>query len=101
MRRWRDGLKALATAPNLSIKISDLVAYDNDWTLDSLRPVVEHCIACFGPQRAMFASDFPVAGLHATFDEIYDGFRLFVSGYSHDEQAAMFYGNARRIYRFD
>ena len=42
MRRWRDGLALLAQAPNVSIKISDLVAYDHDWTLDSLRQVVLH-----------------------------------------------------------
>lgn len=101
MRRWRDALKRLAEAPNLSIKISDLVAYDNDWTLDGLRPVVEHCIDCFGPERSMFASDFPVAGLHATFDQIYDGFRLFASGFSEQEQVAMFHDNAHRTYRFD
>ena len=101
MRRWRDGLKALAEAPNVCIKISDLVAYDNHWTEDSLRPVVEHCIESFGPSRCLFASDFPVAGLHATFDEIYDGFRLFAAEYSESEQAAMFYGNALRLYRLE
>jgi len=101
MRRWRDGLRLLAERDNVAIKISDLVAYDHDWTLDSLRPVVLHCIDCFGPQRAMFGSDFPVAGLHATFDEIYDGFKTIVSNFSADEQAALFFGNARRIYRLD
>ena len=68
-----EGMQALARRSprrsprleNVAIKISDLVAYDHDWTLDSLRPVVMHCIDCFGTDRAMFGSDFPVAGLHA------------------------------------
>ncbi len=76
MQAWREGLKVLARQPNVAIKISDLVAYDNHWTLESLRPVVLHCIDCFGPQRSMFASDFPVAGLHATFDEVYGSFKM-------------------------
>lgn len=99
MRRWRDGLAELARQPNVVIKISDLVAYDHDWTLDSLRPVVLHCIDCFGPERAMFGSDFPVAGLHATFDEVYDSFKAITADFSAHEQSALFYDTASRVYR--
>ncbi|WP_192180692.1 amidohydrolase family protein [Mesorhizobium amorphae] len=101
MRRLRDGLRLLAEHDNVAIKISDLVAYDHDWTLDSLRPVVLHCIDCFGAQRAMFGSDFPVAGLHASFDEVYDSFKAIAADLSADEQTALFFGNAKRIYRLD
>jgi predicted TIM-barrel fold metal-dependent hydrolase len=99
MALWRAGLRELGRADNLLVKISDLVAYDNDWTLDSLRPVIEHCLECFGPSRAMFGSDFPVAGLHATFDEIYDAFKTVTSGLSDDEQRALFFSTANRTYR--
>lgn len=99
MRRWRDGLSRLARRPNVAIKISDLVAYDHDWTLPSLRDIVMHCIDCFGPERSMFASDFPVASLNATFDEIYDSFRVITADLSADEQAALFLDTARRLYR--
>jgi predicted TIM-barrel fold metal-dependent hydrolase len=101
MRRWRDGLRELARRENVAVKISDLVAYDHDWSLESLAPVVMHCIDCFGPDRAMFASDFPVAGLHASFDEVYDGFKTIVSPLSGDQQTALFFGTAKRIYRLD
>jgi len=101
MARWRRGLAELGERPNVAIKISDLVAYDNDWTLDSLRPVVRHCIECFGAARAMFASDFPVAGLHASFDEVFDSFKTITADLSADEHASLFYGNARRIYRLE
>ncbi|TGQ63863.1 hydrolase [Mesorhizobium sp. M00.F.Ca.ET.186.01.1.1] len=101
MLLWREGLRALSRHDNVAIKISDLVAYDHDWTLDSLRPVVLHCIDCFGPGRAMFGSDFPVAGLHASFDAVYDGFKAIVADLSADEQTALFFGSAKRIYRLD
>ena len=101
MRRWREGLKTLAQFPNVAIKISDLVGYDRAWTLDSLRDVVLHCIDCFGPARAMFGSDFPVAGLYATFDEVYDSFKMIVSGFSESEQRALFLDSAKQIYRVD
>jgi predicted TIM-barrel fold metal-dependent hydrolase len=99
MKRWREGLSELARLENVAVKISDLVAYDHDWSLDSLRPVVMHCIDCFGPDRAMFASDFPVAGLHASFDEVYDSFKTIVSSLSAAEQSALFHDTAKRIYR--
>jgi len=63
--------------------------------------VVLHCIDCFGSGRAMFGSDFPVAGLHASFDDIYDGFKTIAADLSADEQTALFFGNAKRIYRLD
>jgi predicted TIM-barrel fold metal-dependent hydrolase len=101
MRRWREGLAAVARRPNVLLKISDLVAYDHQWTLDSLREVVLRCLDCFGPERAMFASDFPVAGLHATFDQVYGAFKTIVSGLSVREQRALFFGNAERTYRIE
>jgi predicted TIM-barrel fold metal-dependent hydrolase len=101
MQRWREGLRRLARRPNVAIKISDLVAYDHDWTLESLRQVALHCIDCFGPERSMFASDFPVASLHASFDEVYDGFRAITADLSASEQSALFFGTARRLYRLD
>ncbi|PWK76715.1 amidohydrolase family protein [Aminobacter sp. AP02] len=101
MQVWRDGLRMLARLDNVAVKISDLVAYDHDWTLESLRPVVMHCIECFGPERAMFGSDFPVAGLHATFDEVYDSFKAITADLSGAEQGALFFDTAKRIYRLD
>jgi predicted TIM-barrel fold metal-dependent hydrolase len=99
MALWRKGLGLLAARPNVAIKISDLVAYDHAWTLDSLRPVVLACIDVFGPDRCMFGSDFPVAGLHASFDEVFDAFKAIVADLSADEQRALFHGNASRTYR--
>jgi predicted TIM-barrel fold metal-dependent hydrolase len=101
MQSWREGLAKVAQAPNVLVKISDLVAYDRDWTLGSLREVVMRCVDCFGPGRAMFASDFPVAGLWATFDEVYGAFKTIVSEFTPEEQHALFFWNAARIYRLE
>jgi predicted TIM-barrel fold metal-dependent hydrolase len=99
MAIWRSGLLALGREPNVRLKISDLVAYDNDWTLESLQPVIEHCLDCFGPARSMFASDFPVAGLHASFDAVYAVFRAVAEPLSLDEQRALFFTTANDTYR--
>jgi predicted TIM-barrel fold metal-dependent hydrolase len=99
MERWRRGLTLLAARPNVAIKISDLVAYDHNWTLDSLRPVVLACIDAFGTERAMFASDFPVAGLHATYDQVFGVFKAIVADFSAGDQRRLFHDNAARLYR--
>ena len=100
MRRWRDGLRAVARSPNVAIKISDLVAYDPHWTLESLRRCGRSSAStAFGPDRAMFGSDFPVAGLWASFEAAYGAFKDIASDFTPDEQRALFYGNARQTYQ--
>jgi predicted TIM-barrel fold metal-dependent hydrolase len=99
MALWRHGLSSLGAEPNIRLKISDLVAYDHAWSFESLIPVIEHCLESFGPARCMFASDFPVAGLHATFDEVYAVFRRAAEPMSLDEQKSLFFTTANTTYR--
>lgn len=99
MRRWRDGLASVAQAGNVSIKISDPVAYDPAWTFDSLADVMLRAIDIFGPARCMFASDYPVAQLHIGFAEWVELFRRVAERFSADEQRAMFHDNAIVFYR--
>jgi predicted TIM-barrel fold metal-dependent hydrolase len=49
----------------------------------------------------MFASNYPVDGLCATFDEIFSGFRQIVKGFAPLEQRALFHDNAVRIYAME
>jgi len=97
--RWQSGMQALAAAENVAVKISDLCAYDHDWTVDSFRPFVRNTIEWFGVERCMFASDFPVAALHGSAREIYDAFKEIVGDYGVDEQRALFHDNAVKFYR--
>jgi predicted TIM-barrel fold metal-dependent hydrolase len=63
MAQWREGLKLLGSAPNVHIKISAMSAYDPSPTPESLREVALHCIECFGVDRSMIGTDFPVGRL--------------------------------------
>ena len=99
LARWRDGMQALAAAENVAVKISDLCAYDHDWTVASFRPFVRDTIEWFGTGRCMFASDFPVALLHGTAGEIYGAFKEITADLSANEQRAVFHDNAERFYR--
>jgi predicted TIM-barrel fold metal-dependent hydrolase len=101
MLRWKEGLKRLGSAPNILIKISALTAYDPSPMPESLREVALHCIECFGVDRSIFGSDFPVGRLWTSYDAIFDGFKAIVRDFSEGEQAALFHDNAQRVYRMD
>jgi predicted TIM-barrel fold metal-dependent hydrolase len=95
---WASAMALLAACPNAAVKISGLGQPGQPWTAASNRQVVLTTIDLFGPERCMFASNFPVDGLCGTFDEIFGGFDAITRDFSHDERQQMFSGNAVRIY---
>ena len=95
---WKKALQALAACPNAAIKISGLGIPGEAWTAQSNREVVLAAIDIFGIGRAMFASNFPVDGLCASFGVIVTGMREILRGFAAAEQRAFFHNNAIRIY---
>lgn len=98
MARWAEGLRSLARAPNIMLKISDLVAYDPQWTEESVRRVLLTCLDAFGPERCMLASDHPVVTRFASFRQTYESFRRAYADLTDAELLVMFAGNAARFY---
>jgi predicted TIM-barrel fold metal-dependent hydrolase len=98
MARWRNGLRCISVCPNIAIKISNPGAYDPNWTLESVREVAMHCIACFGPDRAMFGTDYPVSRIQMSYDQIYDTFKTIAAVLPMEDQAKLFHGTAKRLY---
>jgi predicted TIM-barrel fold metal-dependent hydrolase len=96
---WRRGMRELASCPNIAVKLCGYGMVDNRWTADSLRPFVLGPIDWFGPQRCMFASNFPVDRLMASYDRLWDAYREITAGFSAPEKKLLFYDNAVRIYR--
>lgn len=61
---WADGIARLAAETTVCCKLSGLVTEAAaDWRIDDLRPYVDHLIACFGAERLMWGSDWPVVDL--------------------------------------
>lgn len=98
---WREGLRTLGRAPNVALKVSNPFAYDHDWSIASLRPIVQHCFVCFGSDRVLFGTDFPVAGRQASYGAMMDAFRSLTAEMPASHQRKYFHDNARRIYRLD
>lgn len=98
---WKDAMTVLAACPNAMVKISGLGQPGKAWTVDANRDIVLETINAFGVDRVMFASNFPVDKLCASFDTIYSGFSDIVSGFSKQERQALFHDNAVRIYAME
>jgi predicted TIM-barrel fold metal-dependent hydrolase len=97
---WKVGLDALAAVgPNVMCKLSGLAMPLGSMAPEALRPWVEHAIDVFGVDRCMFASNFPVDGMHGTLDELFTSFTELTAGCSDDERDQLFAGNAERVYR--
>ena len=92
---WRSAMASLAACPNAAVKISGL------GNVEHKREVVLAAIELFGTGRAMFASNFPVDGLRASFDQVYSSFNQLTISFSESERHALFHDNAVRIYRME
>jgi predicted TIM-barrel fold metal-dependent hydrolase len=101
LRGWREALATLAAEPNVAVKISGLGVPGQPWTAKANREVVRRTLDLFGVHRAMFASNYPVDGLVASFDTLYEGFRTIVQDLPAADQQRLFRDNAARVYRLD
>ena len=98
---WRSLIREIAKFPNVFCKISGLIAYadPNNWTAEDLRPYVDHAIECFGWDRVMFGSDWPVCTLSASYRQWVDVLLSLTRSAGEVNQKKLFHDNAMRVYR--
>jgi predicted TIM-barrel fold metal-dependent hydrolase len=98
---WRAHITEIASFPNVSCKISGLVAYADPkrWTSEDLRPFVEHAITSFGWDRVLFGSDWPVCTLSASYQQWVEALKAITQGTDEVNRRKLFYDNAVRVYR--
>lgn len=99
VRLWTSALEQLAAMPNIAVKLSGFGMFDRGWTVESLRPIVLTAIDCFGPDRVMFGSNFPVDGLMRDYASLWRAYDEITHQHADAERDAMFYCTAARLYR--
>lgn len=99
--QWQDDLAEVARRKNVVCKVSGIVASAKPgaWTADDLKPIVDHVLDSFGPDRVMFGGDWPVCTLAATFREWVDALKAIVAPRNVANQRKLFHDNAVRVYR--
>ena len=97
---WRQDIKALAQIPNVICKLSGLMAYCAPGTssLETIEPFVDHVLNCFGPNRMVWGSDWPVVNLAKGLPEWIAVTRKILGKLSADEASSIAYGTAQTVY---
>ena len=97
---WDKDMAALAAETSAFCKLSGLVTEARaDWTVDDLRPYVDHLLDSFGPDRLVWGSDWPVCTLASSYGRWLDVTGELLSGLTEGETSAILGGNAARAYR--
>jgi L-fuconolactonase len=96
---WETGMTALAgLRENVTCKLSGLAMPTQSMDAATFAPWVQHAIELFGADRCMFASNFPVDGMHGTFDDLYGTYDELTTDLDESTRDKLFAGNAERIY---
>lgn len=99
--QWGKDIKKLAQLPNVICKLSGLMAYCAPETSsqETIQPYVDHVLECFGPNRMVWGSDWPVVNLGKGLQEWINVTRNILSNLSDDEAIAIANSNAQKIYK--
>ena len=111
-QEWKKDMKELSMLDNVVMKIGGLAMPDNgfgwdkrskpatsDEFVEAQRRYYLHVIDCFGPERCMMESNFPVDRRSISYHVLYNGLKKIVSDFSEDEKDQMFYRTAETIYK--
>lgn len=109
---WRRKLAAAALRPNVYVKLSGLGMRVSGFRFNeqatppihgeltqAWRPFFEVCIDLFGPQRCMFASNFPVDKASCGWNALWNAYKSIASRYSSSERARLLRDTAQQVYR--
>jgi predicted TIM-barrel fold metal-dependent hydrolase len=110
--QWKLDIAELAKCENVVAKIGGVVMARSGFgfhrrerpaTSDELKAATRgyhlHAIDCFGPQRCMFESNFPVDKVSCSYPVLWNSFKKIVAGFSDEEKTLLFHDTADRVYR--
>ncbi len=98
---WASDMTEIAKRLNVAVKISGVSIYGDaaTWTVEDLRPFVEHAINTFGWNRCVWGGDWPVVTLGSSLSTWVAATHALIDGCSASEKAALLSENAKRIWR--
>src|SRR5258707_11332156 len=91
-------MEVLAREPNVSVKISEFGLKDRPWEYEANRRIVWDALAIFGIERAIFATNFPVAGLRIGYGALVTAVRDMLGHPSPDQRERFFWEKSAGVY---
>jgi len=103
IRAWERGIRALAAHQNVWGKLSGLVTEADwqRWTPDGIRPYLDVAFDCFGADRLMIGSDWPVCTVAGDYSRTMAVIADYMAGRPADERAGVLGGNAQRFWNLN
>ena len=104
LESWKSWMAQAARHENLYCKLSGMIteADHQNWSANDLRPYVEHVMDCFGIDRVMFGSDWPVCLLAGSYGQVIAVVKKLLSSIlNEDAERKIFGANAARFYKLD
>jgi L-fuconolactonase len=114
LESWRASIRALATCPNVYVKLGGLgmalcgfnfehsaspVPYES--VAAAWKPYIETSIDAFGTDRCMFESNFPVDEASTSYRTLWNAFKHIAAGCSASEKRQLFREVAESVYRIN
>ena len=98
---WVDDMRAASRFPNLFCKLSGMVTEADweHWKPKDLLPYIETALECFGAERCMFGSDWPVCELASCYRNVFSALESNVEQLSPSEKEALYAKTAMRFYQ--
>lgn len=99
---WATAMSRLARETSVYCKLSGLLTEDGEsWSIENLRPYVDHILTEFTPQRVMWGSDWPVVRLRCEYEQWFEMATSLTVGLNSSESKAVFGKNAVEFYQLD
>jgi L-fucono-1,5-lactonase len=97
---WATQLARTAEHANVFAKVSGLntAADPAGWSAEDLRPFVDVAMKCFGPERLMFGSDWPVCLMAGDYERVWAETLLLLGGVPPSARDAVLGGTATSVY---
>ncbi|TFH20915.1 MAG: amidohydrolase [Bacteroidia bacterium] len=101
LQPWKTDIEELAALPNVWCKLSGMVTEADllSWKQEDFISYMAIVWNCFGPDRVMLGSDWPVCTLAGTYHEVMEISREFVSELNKTEQERIYFQNAIDCYQ--
>ena len=99
---WAQKMHAIASNSDAYCKLSGLLTEAATGAgAAELLPYMQHLLDCFGPQRLMWGSDWPVLNLANDYPGWLEISTAFLAPLDEQEKSAIFGGNAARFYQLE
>ena len=99
---WASLVTRVAANPRVRGKVSGLYSATGDpadWTVDAIRPIFDHVLDAFGPDRLMYGGDWPVSLVAGGYTRVWSGIDELLGGLDAADRDRILARTARTFYR--